>query len=156
MEKCSCYFTKEVYCVPYDPYNTRTKIVGCCMGTKEMEECSCGGYEAKCNFYPKKREEAQTRETTGKSNYIKAIDHFRYGVSHDIFKEPVTSYAEIAIKAINRQIPNKVIEFGKYGFKCPCCNEELGLEKEGIFIYDIPTPKYCENCGQALDWKSVL
>lgn len=23
-----------------------------CYGTKEMEECSCGGDEAKCNFYP--------------------------------------------------------------------------------------------------------
>ena len=29
-----------------------------CYGTKEMEECSCGGDEAKCNFYPTKRIEA--------------------------------------------------------------------------------------------------
>jgi hypothetical protein len=70
------------------------------MGTKEMEECSCGGYEAKCNFYPKKREEAQTRGVTGKSNYIKAIDHFRYGVSHDIFKEPVKVMLKLRLKQL--------------------------------------------------------
>lgn len=26
-----------------------------CYGTKEIEECSCGGDEAKCNFYSSKR-----------------------------------------------------------------------------------------------------
>lgn len=28
---------------------------GCCMGTKEMETCSCQGDETRCNFYPEKR-----------------------------------------------------------------------------------------------------
>lgn len=56
------------------------------------------------------------------------------------------------IEACEKQIPNKVVEFGKYGFNCPCCNEDLGLEKEDICIYDMPTPKHCEHCGQALDW----
>lgn len=26
-----------------------------CWGTKECEECSCGGDETKCTFYPEKR-----------------------------------------------------------------------------------------------------
>lgn len=41
MIKCDCYhkeFGKEV-----------------CYGTKEMEECTCGGDVAKCDFYPTRR-----------------------------------------------------------------------------------------------------
>lgn len=43
MERCSCY------------YQHGSKPV--CYGTKEMEECSCGGDESKCNFYPEKRKQ---------------------------------------------------------------------------------------------------
>lgn len=57
------------------------------------------------------------------------------------------------IEACEKQIPNKVVEFGKYGFKCPCCNEDLGLEREDILIYDMTPPKYCDNCGQMLNWE---
>jgi hypothetical protein len=31
----------------------------------------------------------------------KAREHFNYGISHDIFKEPVTSYAKAAIEGLN-------------------------------------------------------
>lgn len=34
-----------------------------CYGTKEMEECSCGGDESKCNFYPEKRKQAAQKAT---------------------------------------------------------------------------------------------
>lgn len=58
-----------------------------------------------------------------------------------------------ALEALQKQIPKKVVEYGKYGFKCPCCNEDLGLEKEEILIYDMIPPKHCDNCGQMLDWE---
>ena len=32
-----------------------------------------------------------------------AISHFEYGISHDIFKEPVTSYARAAVNALRVQ-----------------------------------------------------
>ena len=32
-----------------------------------------------------------------------AISHFEYGISHDIFKEPVTSYAKAAVSALRAQ-----------------------------------------------------
>lgn len=32
-----------------------------------------------------------------------AIRHFEYGISHDIFSEPVTSYARMAIAALQEQ-----------------------------------------------------
>ena len=30
-----------------------------CLGTKEVETCSCGGDKSKCDFYPEKRKAAQ-------------------------------------------------------------------------------------------------
>lgn len=48
MERCSCY------------YQHGSKPV--CYGTKEMEECSCGGDESKCNFYPEKRKQKMANE----------------------------------------------------------------------------------------------
>ena len=32
-----------------------------------------------------------------------AISHFEYGVSHDIFSEPVTTYAKLAIEALEKE-----------------------------------------------------
>lgn len=65
----------------------------------------------------------------------------------------VKDIALVAIKALEKQIPKKVLKFGKYGFNCPCCKEDLGLESEDIFIFDMTPPKYCDNCGQKLDWE---
>ena len=35
-----------------------------CLGTKEVETCSCGGDESKCDFYPEKRKAAEKGLTT--------------------------------------------------------------------------------------------
>lgn len=37
-----------------------------------------------------------------------AISHFWYGVSHDIFSEPVTTYAKLAIEALEKEKENSV------------------------------------------------
>lgn len=37
-----------------------------------------------------------------------AISHFWYGVSHDIFSEPVTTYAKLAIEALEKEKENGV------------------------------------------------
>lgn len=41
----------------------------------------------------------------------------------------------------------------KYNFYCPSCGKDLGLEREDISVYDMEPPKFCENCGKALDWR---
>ena len=33
-----------------------------------------------------------------------AIEHFEYGISHDIFSEPVTTYARLAVAALRAQL----------------------------------------------------
>lgn len=36
-----------------------------------------------------------------------AINHYKHGISHDIFSEPVTTYARLSIEALGKQIPKK-------------------------------------------------
>ena len=81
-----------------------------------------------------------------------AIDHYHYGVTHDIFSEPVTSYAELAIGALEKQIPKKVINKGHlyaYACFCPVCNSIVSSAPP----YD--EANYCYKCGQALDWSEL-
>ena len=58
MPKCSCYKVEERYM--YNPVFHRgdMKEYSYCNGTKERDECSCGGDMTKCDFYPNVREKA--------------------------------------------------------------------------------------------------
>lgn len=101
MKKCDCYHIEKRRRYGYDP-TTGDPIgydfdIGVCWGTKERENCSCGGNEIQCDFYSEIRKKA--RENIKIQD---AINHFKYGVSHDIFSEPVTSYAKLAIKALEK------------------------------------------------------
>jgi hypothetical protein len=74
-----------------------------------------------------------------------AIDHFKYGISHDIFKPPITRYANLAVIALEKMKPVLVSHkktFWKYYHYCPSCSSQL--EKEGL--------NFCPNCGQKLCW----
>ena len=51
---------------------------------------------------------------------------------------------EVAIKALEKQIPKKPKERDCIGFNtlvCPVC-------KEALYLYE----PYCDNCGQKIDW----
>lgn len=50
MKTCSCYRTRFK--------GAGNVVQGYCIGTKECEDCSCGGNELKCDFYDYKRERA--------------------------------------------------------------------------------------------------
>lgn len=54
--KCTCYHTQYKILGWIGPDEPLKKIVGVCYGTKEREECSCGGDPSMCTFYPKKRQ----------------------------------------------------------------------------------------------------
>lgn len=45
--------------------------IGVCWGTKECEPCSCGGDEAKCNFYDYIRERAKKSTTNLEAQKVK-------------------------------------------------------------------------------------
>ena len=70
-----------------------------------------------------------------------AISHFSYGVSHDIFSEPVTTYAKLAVEALEQQVSKKPYwEYG--GWHCKSCG--LNVLSDEYF---------CPVCGQAIDWR---
>lgn len=55
MDKCECWELRKTIVGWHDKsplYGQYTKQI--CNGTKEREECTCGGDVTKCNFYPKK------------------------------------------------------------------------------------------------------
>lgn len=79
-----------------------------------------------------------------------AISHYKYGISHDIFSEPVISYAELSIEALEKQIPKKVTYTPSTYFYlsevyCPSCKKFLGFPHTEHY-------KFCHKCGQSLDW----
>lgn len=55
MSKCECYEEIEVM----ESFLFDRRLIGICNGTKEREECHCGGNPVKCDFYPEVREKAE-------------------------------------------------------------------------------------------------
>ena len=101
--KCDCYKTVKTTRFTYHPVTGQAIGYdvehGVCYGTKERDVCDCNGDRINCSFYPEVREEAK-KEITIQN----AIDYYKYGISHDIFKEPVTSYARLAVEALEKQL----------------------------------------------------
>lgn len=60
-DKCKCYHQQEAFRNIYNPLTGGTMrqktTVGVCWGTREKEECTCGGDKSKCDFYPYPKEE---------------------------------------------------------------------------------------------------
>lgn len=71
--------------------------------------------------------------------------------SNDLkFAEDDYKANEMAIQALEKQIPKKVVKDGKRSYKCPCCGESAKTETGDSFIdYRLD---YCDGCGQKLDW----
>lgn len=59
MRQCECYIEYRQL-VDYTPLmKPLYKTVALCFGTKERDQCSCGGDRTKCDFYPEVREKAK-------------------------------------------------------------------------------------------------
>ena len=74
MEKCSCYHIQLKKQYIYDVYSVncmgwKDEKIGVCSGTKECEECLCGGDRTKCDFYPEVRLKAQKEEIENSLDY---------------------------------------------------------------------------------------
>ena len=48
---------------------------------------------------------------------------------------------------VNKETPMKVTDIHVDEFYCPKCHSEISHDK-----YNSEHPKYCEECGQRLDW----
>lgn len=84
-----------------------------------------------------------------------AIEHFKYGISHDIFKEPVTSYAKMAVEALEKQIESE--EEGHWLLLDNCSNEGVYCSKCHKKVYkkyyanQKLKSKFCPNCGKRMN-----
>ena len=64
----------------------------------------------------------------------------------------VNQALEMAIKALEKQIPKKAISTYKGHYKCPTCENYIDITDDDLYVYEIEPPKCCDECGQALDW----
>lgn len=70
-------------------------------------------------------------------------------------KDENLDFAETIKKALEKQIPKKVISIIYRGdYKCPTCKNYIDITDDDLYVYEIEPPKYCDECGQALDWGS--
>ena len=102
-KKCDCYEVIKRTRYVYHPLTGQPlgydAEEGVCNGTKERDNCDCNGDMTKCDFYSEVRKKA--RKDTSIQD---AINHFKHGISHDIFSEPVRTYAKLAVKALEKQL----------------------------------------------------
>jgi predicted nucleic acid-binding Zn-ribbon protein len=81
-----------------------------------------------------------------------AISHFWYGISHDIFSEPVTTYAKLAIEALKKYNGVTVQNCGRWeddhgDYVCSCCHTAFTDEIVWIVRGESNEPNYCPHCG---------
>ena len=97
MKKCDCY-REGIKAEPRYSQYTRDYVGSVdvkyeyCAGTKEQDECSCGGDRTKCDFYPDIREKAI--EETNASFYCN-YDGYAIGKIDSNFGKTITIYAEM-------------------------------------------------------------
>ena len=117
MKKCDCYI--EVNSFNPDPYSSLIITQSRCDGTKERDECTCGGDPAKCDFYPEKREAAKKEEIKVTTIYY-AHHQWKYG----------TKIEEYELDIIKKNFPNAVIfnPATDLEFK-DCGNEEIIMDE---------------------------
>lgn len=67
MKKCDCYCEQYEISGWLGPYEQIRKLKTRCNGTRERDECSCGGDRTKCDFYPEVKEKAKKERSETKS-----------------------------------------------------------------------------------------
>ena len=81
------------------------------------------------------------------------INRFKGITTAPVNTEEVREACALAIAALNKQVPRKPEAEGENeqdDYFCPSCNTPLCTI--GDSVYWGMKPKYCDECGQALDW----
>ncbi|MFA5720589.1 MAG: hypothetical protein WC939_06000 [Acholeplasmataceae bacterium] len=83
-----------------------------------------------------------------KKRIKEAIHHFEYGISYDVFSEPVTSYAKLAIEALKKEL-DEICSQPKSEYDC-CRPKAINFCKYcgSNFIQPFPDENFkCYECG---------
>lgn len=88
------------------------------------------------------------------------VDDFSFVYNgKSISKEMLIECREIIHKSIEKQIPKKpkTIKVGQFGLVllCQSCENEIAMIYNSVWQKGKYKQKYCENCGQALDWNDL-
>ena len=60
---------------------------------------------------------------------------------------------KVAIQALKKQIPKKVVKVDIWTYKCPICGSNVETDcGDDMLDYRL---NYCDNCGQKLDWSDL-
>lgn len=86
--------------------------------------------------------------------YEEAIEILQEERDYAQFSKYVKDAIKIAISALEKQIPKRVIRPYKGNYKCPTCENYIYITDDDLYVYGIEPPKYCDECGQALDWSN--
>ena len=62
-----------------------------CLGTKEVETCSCGGDESQCDFYPEKRKVSENKMNTA-AMWLKAQEDSKTYMCNSVLYNKKTGF----------------------------------------------------------------
>lgn len=84
-----------------------------------------------------------------------ALQEFWDNALHPSLKPEISEEAKaVAMKALEKQIPKKPKSKRcdeKTAYTCECGKKHLVIYREGLIFGN--KNKYCEQCGQAIDWE---
>ena len=96
----------------------------------------------------------------------RAVKYFKNQILRDVGGQGYSRfyYYDLAIESLEKQIPKKpiekasnLVEDGSGDFICPVCNGEVGhFNPKNAFWRYVQQDRYCKNCGQIIDWDSLL
>ena len=156
MAKCDCYFQHGL------------KFL--CYGTKEMEECSCGGDKSKCDFYPEKRQQKPKAK-----RQIVDVQEAKTFIDANWPNDPLLK--QIAFNLLDKLPKVDTVEVvhgewlydsGSESYFCSACKEfALSTSKDvpqfdydweenlryshSEIIYEEHLTNYCPECGAKMD-----
>lgn len=81
-----------------------------------------------------------------------ALEYFKRRKEQTKLKDRVQQAEDLAIKALEKQIPKRAISTYIGNYKCPTCENYIDITDDDLYVYEIVPLEYCPNCGQALDW----
>lgn len=103
--------------------------------------------------------EEDLKEAAKKMTNKEAIAEFKERLAITDYKELIPEYyeaMELAIKALEKQIPKKPKEYEDKYYACPVCGNAL-LHKWEKYPTKLMSKNnglpYCLNCGQAIAWE---
>ena len=103
MKKCDSYMKMNE--IRFDPVENemKTRTYGRCLGTKEIDECKCGGDTTNCDFYPEKRRSSSNKSKIGDSIIVSRVYYvhhqWKYGTKVEEFEIEMirTSFPKMSI-----------------------------------------------------------